>query len=508
VIGFARRSAAKGGKAMVESNRQRRRMMHLRRVSRLFYATALFATSAAAGTNGLDASFGSGGVVLIGATPSSALRLSRLHTIAIDAQDRILLGGIVHDASDPEQQHDLAAIGRLHADGSWDATFGDHGMFVLPYGAAAAPYGGSMDAIAVVADGILVSGTSFQDTPLGRIGPKNSCILLLKLTTGGALDTSFAPDHSGGACFDFAPQGDTLYNYHSDAIAARSDGSFYATTLETNLVSDSTVLGAVARFDASGLLDGTFGSNGVVISPISFISLGLLPDGELLGSGAAIKVGAALLDSMGEFVAGYGTDGVVLYDLQQGQPGSQPAGARLDSQQRLVIGVNFFNAGTGYSYGMVRLDALGHPDATFNGDGQQPGSPGVAVPLVSGDGDHDFLADVQPLADGHLLALGMAGYAGGGDGPTNVALLRLNEDSSFDPSFGDASHPGWASFHGGGAATNARTLTQDTHGKVLAGIDAWYDANNGLCTAVMRIVPDRLLDNGFDEAPVMPTCPQ
>ena len=219
------------------------------------------------------------------------------------------------------------------------------------------------------------------------------------------------------------------------------------------------------------------------------------------------EVGAALLDSAGNLDAGYGADGTVIFDPQQGQPGSQPGGARLDSRQRLVTGMNFFNAGTGYSYGLVRLDALGQPDLTFNGNGQQPGSPGVAVPFVTGDANYDFLADVQPLADGHLLVLGIAGYASSGDGVANVALLRLNDDSSFDPSFGDVSHPGWASLRGGGVATYARGLALDSGGKVLAGIDAWMDANSVYCSAVIRIVPDRLLDSSFDAAPATPTCP-
>ena len=467
--------------------------------------------SALAATNGLDGSFGSGGIALLGPTPSSALKFNIIRAISADDQGRILIGGIFFETSDPSGAHDLAAVGRLLSSGNWDVSFGDHGIYVLPYGATAAPYGGSIDNIAALPGGeLLLSGTSFQQY-FGRIGPKNSCILLVKLTATGALDPTFATDHSGTECFDFAPQGDAWIQYHPNTIAARADGSFYASTFSTNLFVDpSTILGAVARFDAFGVLDPGFGNGGIVESEISFFQLNLMPSGELLGAEAASQVGATMITQTGALDLNYGTEGVAFFNPQQGQPGSQPATIRIDPQQRLVAGMNFFNAGTGYSYGLVRLDALGQPDATFNGSSQQPGAPGVAMPYVSGDGDNDFLIDVEPLSDGHILVVGGSGFAAGGDGVSNIAFLRLNSDSSYDTSFGDTAHPGWSSINIGGAADSVaytQAVSLDTSSRVITGINV-TDANGHYCAAVLRIVPDRLLEARFDMPPAMPTCPQ
>jgi uncharacterized delta-60 repeat protein len=445
---------------------------------------------------------------LLGPTPTSSLTFKLLHTIAVDSDDRILLGGIFHQVT-AEGQYDLAAAGRLHADGSWDDSFGDHGLFILPITAAVAPNGGAIDRIAPLATGaMLLSGTTFQNASLGRVGPKNSCILLIKLTSAGALDPTFAPDHSGTECFDFAPQGDTWIPNTRSTLVARSDGTFYATTLATNLVQDSLTLGALARFDGFGTLDSTYGEGGIVVSPVTFFNLNLLPNEDVVGSSAAIRLGAASLDSTGSFNAEYGDDGVVMFDPQQGESGSQPAGARLDSAERLVSGVSFFNGG--YSYGLIRLDTSGQPDTTFNGAAQQFGEPGVAVLHVS-DGDHDLLTDVMPLPDGHMIVLGESGYAAPGDGVSNVAIFRLNEDASSDTGFGDASHPGWHSINVGGleaSDTRPNAMTSDSAGRLLVGISVWRDGNDHSCIGVARVIADRLSAGDFDTAPLMPSCPQ
>jgi hypothetical protein len=44
-------------------------------------------------------------------------------------------------------------------------------------------------------------------------------------------------------------------------------------------------------------------------------------------------------------------------------------------------------------------------------------------------------------------------------------------------------------------------------GRILVGIGA-TDANDHGCVGLLRIVPDRLHDSGFDAPPPMPTCPQ
>jgi len=477
-------------------------------------ATAFVALcgGAHAATNGLDSRFGSGGIVALGATPNSALAIHRVRAVAADAAGRILVGGMFIDSSLQSSFNDIPAIGRLDAQGNWDPTFGDHGIFVLPYGASSAPYGGSVDRIAVLSDdGVLISGTSFRDG-FGRIGPFNSCTLLIKLTNAGALDTTFAADNSGSMCFDFAPPGDIQWQHHPDAIAARADDSFYMASPTTNIVGDdpSILIGAVARFDKNGVLDPEFGSGGIVqLVGLGAYHLLSMPGGGVLAAGGSSIFAATLLDDSGSPDAGYGTQGVAVFDPQQSSFGGVMQ-ISFDSQQRLVVGQIYERLDSSFAYGIVRLTGDGHGDNSFNGAGQQPGIPGSAIPEVSGGAESDFLTGALPLPDGHILVVGDAGPVSSGDGQSNVAVLRLNSDASYDASFGDAAHPGWASINIGGTNASwasAKALAPDHAGRALAAIAVNPDGGYPGCSAIVRLMTDRVASDGFEDNPAFPACP-
>src|SRR5881394_777767 len=101
----------------------------------------LLAQSAAGATNGLDEKFGSGGVVLLGPTPVSGLIITSIDGLAIQDDGKIVIAGAVINLFGPG---DLPGVGRLNADGTWDTSFGDHGLFGLPHSAASAPFGGNL----------------------------------------------------------------------------------------------------------------------------------------------------------------------------------------------------------------------------------------------------------------------------------------------------------------------------------------------------------------------------
>jgi len=183
--------------------------------------------------------------------------------------------------------------------------------------------------------------------------------------------------------------------------------------------------------------------------------------------------------------------------------------ALLDAQQRLVIADNDENGGDMLYYRFARLTTEGALDASFNGGSQQPGFPGLAAPPVTSGGFFNGLDSAIPLADGHILGVGDAGFTVEGDGATNLALLRLSADSSYDASFGDSVHAGWASLNVGGTAsgsTRVRATASDASGHVFIAIAAG-DGNLHGCAGILRLIPDRLFDDRFDGAPSMPSCP-
>ena len=460
-----------------------------------------------AATNGLDARFGTGGIVLLGPTQGSGISIDRISALAVRNDGTILIAGRTVGTSDPGAGRDLAAIGRLDANGNWDQGFADNGLFVLPYGATSAPYGGSIDNIGFFSDSrIIASGGTRQFSSYYF-----SCTLLIKLTMGGSLDTSFAPDHSGNYCFDFAPPPSGYWFGHFDGMQVDSDDTFFLTSPSTNLTR-----GAVAHLDSNGILVSSYATNGVAALPEGLYGnlLQLASDHTLIVAGVGINVsgqslGASSLSTTGAVDATFGTNGIYAADAQSGEVG--PAYSARDAQGRILVSSNDFTGDGNLPYRLARITATGAADLTFNGGSQQPGSPGVAVPVVSGNFQYDYLVAAQPLPDGHILAVGDAGYAAVSDGSTfNIALLRFNDDASFDAAFGDAVHPGWSSINIGGSANSSGVVgafTTDSANRAYVAIST-SDANGKNCWGLLRLIPDRLVDHGFDDIPVMPTCPQ
>jgi len=474
----------------------------MRRLLATLALTSFVAPAAVNATNGLDKQFGSGGVVLLGPTPVSGLKISRITSLVIEDVGKIVIGSRFYDTANGAW---LAAIGRLNADGSWDTSFGDHGLFVLPYGAASAPNGGEIHEVAVLSDhSVLAAGGASAGS-----GSYYSCTLLIKVDSTGALSTTFAPDHSGSFCYDFAPSGFYFFQ-HYDGIAVDASDAFYLTSPTTNLDH-----GAVAHFDSNGALITSYGNNGVADLPVgTSANLLQLVSNEVLAIGGAnsgSQIAVVRLDATGNAVPTYGTAGVFAFEPQPSSCCVGPIQATLDPQHRLLIADNDYDVGTSTKlpYHLARLTDSGALDVTFNSNGQQSGYPGFAIPTVSSNANDDYLVAVQALSDGHLFAIGNAGYITAGDGIPYLALLRLNDDSSYDIAFGDAAHLGWTSINVLGTAastTYADALAVDTSGRAFVTFSA-LDGLGHACSGVMRVIADRLFNGQFDPPVAFPTCP-
>jgi uncharacterized delta-60 repeat protein len=459
-----------------------------------------------ASTNGLDAKFGMGGIFLLAPTPVSGIVFEPRTGLAIQGDGKIVLGGRTTNMSDPGAGAILPAIARLNPDGSWDTEFADHGVFVLPYATDAAPNGGEIHEVALLSDHSIVAVGGIYAGFGG--GDFNTCTLLIKLTDTGTLSPTFAPDENGSFCFDFAPNtNNSTWFFHYEGLLVDAGDSIYLTTPYTNLAH-----GAVAHFDANGALISGYGSEGIAALPDGVVATMLQPaadNGLLAIGGTNSEIHVMRLDSTGAMDESYGTSGSFVFDVQPEGGVVSPIQCALDAQQRLVIADNDATAVLeNLPYRFARLTSGGALDSTFNGASQQPGFPGFAIPVVSATSD-DMLWSVLPLADGHLFALGESGFVASGDGATNIALLRLNSDSSYDPSFGDAAHTGWSSLNVYGTVTSnnhARMLVPDASGHALATIFV-NDGDTHVCAGLIRVIPDRLLDGSFDASPVMPTCP-
>jgi uncharacterized delta-60 repeat protein len=230
--------------------------------------------------------------------------------------------------------------------------------------------------MAVQADGnIVIASTHVEleyDGHLGHTGKVLRMDLRVRRILGGPvpsdatvpLDTSFG-DH-GSVYLDFFGHDDVM-----GGVAIQADGKIVvAGTAETN-AGGKTVM-AVARLNADGTLDTSFGNGGKTTVDV--------------GDGAAAR--SIALDGHGRIVLS----------------GSATAGGNTD-------------------FAVARLLPDGTPDAGFSGDG---------VATVDAGGT-DVANDAAIEGDGRIV---LAGVSGGGAGPRGFALARVNADGSVDSTFG------------------------------------------------------------------------
>ena len=447
-------------------------------------------TAAVAATDGLDPRFGVDGVVLLGTTPVSAHTLATSHGIAVQPDGKFLIatstGGYTVEPNPQPTQ--VAAVVRLNADGSWDESFGDHGIYAFPGSATVSAYGGEARSIALTSDGsIIAAGETYTQSSGGE--EVHSCALLFRISASGVLDPTFGTD--GSLCFDFAPEppGVTYY-YNNPSIAVGVDDFLYLTTPLTNLG-----YGAVARFAPDGALDASYGSGGIArgADDMQFAALVLDADQRIVATGGEVTY--RFTDS-GLPDATFGSGGELQIDFGA-YPTVYAQSAMLDGEGRLVSAL-FSNLGATGDFPMSRTDTHGTLDPTFNGAQQQPGFPGFAAAPID---DQAALAFAVP-AQGSVFAVGVLDPMG-----YTMGLARFNDDASFDTAYGDPAHPGWTGLRIGTDATSINApygVTKDSAGRVL--IVGVFSSDLGWCNGILRFIPDDLFNAGLDPAPVR-ACP-
>ncbi len=309
----------------------------------------------------LDRSFGTGGRV---STKFGSLRV-RAYALAIRPNGKIVAAGA--SWGDTEAGFALA---RYRADGKPDNSFGADGRVRTMIGS-----GGSAYALAIQPDGrVVVAGSGGGGFALARYEPN------------GSLDSSF--DADGVVVSNFG------WPAEAHALALQPDGKILAAGfgLTSGTVTDKRREFVLARYDADGSLDGSFGSGGFVTTP--FLDCGCdLPYGGVAN--------AISLQQGGKIVA---------------------AGADLDPRPQ--------SRGT---FALARYKSDGSPDDSFGSDGRVTTSFGFNPPANGTSGDAANAVAVQP--DGKVVAAGYSQF-GPHTEQYEVALARYDDDGALDPSFG------------------------------------------------------------------------
>ena len=212
----------------------------------------------------------------------------------------------------------------------------------------------------------------------------------------------------------------------ANAVALQPDGKI--------VVAGRSGRWSVARYNPNGTLDTTFDGDGKVLLALIGANGGaqevfVLPDGKIIVAGTAESSGGgfavAKLNADGSLDTTFGTNGTAVTSFGTSITASGNAGILQPDGKILVIGHLIYGSTTNVEdWAAARFNADGTLDTTF-------GSGGKAI-LNIRNSDEAFGAKLQ--TDGKIV---IAGFSAPDNGTGNLTLARLNGDGSFDTTFGN-----------------------------------------------------------------------
>jgi uncharacterized delta-60 repeat protein len=364
------------------------------------------------------------------------------HSVTLQPDGKILVAGYSTNGT----TNDFSLI-RLNADGSLDTSFDGDGKLIVPVGSS--DDGGY--SVTVQPDGkIVVAGFSSNGT--------NSDFSLIRLNVNGSLDTTF--DGDGKL---IVPVGSS--NDYGRSVTVQPDGKILVAGYSTNGTNTDFSL---IRLNADGSLDTSFDGDGKLIVPVGSsdddgFSVTVQPDGKILVAGYSYNgtgydFSLILLNADGTLDTTLDSDGKLIMPVGTG--GDFGSSATVQPDGKILVAGYSYN-GTNYDFSLIRLNADGTLDTTFDNDGK------LIVPVGSSD-DYGSSVTVQP--DGKILVAGRSR-----NGLEDFSLIRVNADGSLDTTFN------------GAAANTLGGSVSYTEGAAAVALDAGvaiYDAdlaalNNG-----------------------------
>jgi uncharacterized delta-60 repeat protein len=391
-------------------------------------AVALAVGSAGATPGALDASFGSGGTV----------------TTAIGGQAAALAVALQHDgkivAAGPGFFNTVFALARYRANGSLDASFGSAGTVTTNISPGEdKPY-----AIALQGDGkIVVAGSS-------QYGDQHM-IALARYKPNGTLDARFG---NGGTVTTAIGVGHQDYAY---AVVVQADGKIVVAGSSSSISQD---LFALARYNANGTIDTSFGSGGTVTTAVGLgdvaYALAIQPDGKIVVAGSSWN------NTQSRFaLARYNSDGTLDTSFGSGGTITTAIGIHYDRAQSLVLQPDGKIVVAGFSlndqgralFALARYDTNGTLDPAFGSGGTVTTTIGTYWALALG---------LARQVNGKLVAAGWDYPNSTTD--TAFALARYNPDGTLDSAFGSGGTVTTQTWENGGAAA----LALQPDGRIVA----------------------------------------
>lgn len=248
--------------------------------------------------------------------------------------------------------------------------------------------------------------------------------------SGGKVTTAIGASHDKGQAIAIDDNGRIV-------VAGRS----YSTSLNDDF--------ALARYDATGSLDPTFGSGGKTTTTFSVsadVAFSVAIDGSdrivVAGystNGSSHDFAVARYDASGNLDSTFGSGGKVTTDI--GSLNDEGRSVAIDGSGRIVVAGSVWTGYT-YDFALVRYDASGNLDPTFGSGGT------VTTPVGASD---DVLLSLAIDGSGRIVVAGQSNVAINNGLDLDVALVRYDASGNLDPTFGN-----------GGKVTTAIGSSEDT----------------------------------------------
>ncbi|MEI6823349.1 MAG: T9SS type A sorting domain-containing protein [Bacteroidota bacterium] len=378
----------------------------------------------------IDSTFGTNGYVI---TPNGNID-SWANAVVAQTDGKILVAGTVN--------LDFSVI-RYNSNGNLDSTFGTNGKAVTPIGSS----NDFVYAMALQNDGkILVSGY-FYGTSDG--------FAVVRYTTNGTRDSTFG---TNGIAKTY------IGDYGNEAYAMVIQPDEKIIIAGSAHVPPKDIF-ALVRYNSNGVLDSTFGTNGIDTTSIGTVqdkinAVALQSDGKIVAAGTSSNgtdydFALARFNSNGTLDSTFGTNGKVTTPI--GNSSDDGRAVAIQTDGKIVVAGDMHN-GANYDFALVRYNSDGTLDNTFGTNGK----------VVTDVANSDDMGYAMLIKDGKILVAGES-YV---NTSYDFALLMYNPNGTLDNTFGIG---GKATTPIGNYGSLAYAMTLQSDGKVvLAG-----KANNG-----------------------------
>jgi uncharacterized delta-60 repeat protein len=331
----------------------------------------------------LDLSYGSNGYTLVdfGGTGNYC------SGACIQDDQMLVLGGTsFNDTRD-------ISFARLTAEGTLDVGFGSGGIITHVFGGSDE----NLHNILVQPDGFIL-GVGY--TWSGG----NYSMILVRLTPIGLFDPTFSSD--GTVVVDFGP----AYDSFGYDICLQDDGKILAVGYVRDMNLDNHC--ALCRLNPDGSMDNSFGTNGIVImnfqSYDNYTNNVAIQGDKILVGGRSYNEGEyylniARFNSSGLLDATFGDNGVLTNELSMESVFITPMGKmHLDEEGRILYGC-YYTGDIITGFAVYRFLSDGEPDLSF-------GDLGVSITVLEDDAS---IFAITTQYDGKILAGGSVpnGYA-------------------------------------------------------------------------------------------------